>query len=152
MSSVTRAAPASTGMGVATSPARARTRTPRRAVLATAGVTVGSLVLLADLLLVGHTVGEEIWGPITAATAAGVGLLSLALLVTRGRSRVARGLLYALWVLVAFLGFGGYNDHRLPPAADAITDQRQRPPLAPLSFVGLAVVGAVALRSGTRGE
>jgi hypothetical protein len=152
MSSVLHAAPAPAGTGpAATEARRLRARFHRRAVIATAGVTIASLALLADLLLVGHTVGEELWGPVSAAIAAGVGLLSLAYLAARGRSRVARGLLYALWVFVAFLGVGGYNDHRLPRPADTITDQRERPPLAPLAFVGLAVVGAVALRSGSKG-
>ena len=68
----------------------------------------------------------------------------------RGRSRAARIVLYALWVLVAFFGYGGYNDHRLPRPADTITDQRQRPPLAPLVFTGLGIAGAVALRSGSK--
>lgn len=153
MSSSTRAAPAITGIGgdpTATDPARARTR--RRALTVAAGITIGSLALLVDLLLAGHTVGEEIWGPVTAAVTAGVGLLSLMFLAVRGRSRMARVLLYALWVFVAFLGFGGYNDHRLPRPADTITDQRERPPLAPLVFTGLGIAGAVVLRSGSKGE
>jgi hypothetical protein len=120
--------------------------------MVTAGITLGSFALLVDLLLVGHTVGEEIWGPVTAAAGTVVGLLSMVYLAMGGRSRVARIGLYALWVMVAFFGFGGYNDHRLPRAADTVTDQRERPPLAPLAFTGLAIVGAVALRSGSKGE
>jgi hypothetical protein len=58
--------------------------------------------------------------------------------------------LYALWGLVAFFGFGGYNDHRLPRAADTIAAQRERPPLAPLAFTGLAIAGAMALRSASK--
>jgi len=153
MSSSTRAAP--TTAGTLTTPARSgetRARTRRRALTVTAGITVGSLALLVDLLLVGHTTGEEIWGPVTAIAGTAVGLLSLAYLSMGGRSRVARIALYALWGMVAFFGFGGYNDHRLPRPADTITDQRERPPLAPLAFTGLAIVGAVALRSGSKGE
>ena len=151
MSSSTRAAPATAGTTLApASSAETRARTRRRALMVTAGITVGSLALLVDLLLVGHTVGEEIWGPATAAAGTVVGLLSLAYLAMGGRSRMARILLYALWVMVAFFGFGGYNDHRLPRPADTITDQRERPPLAPLAFTGIAIVGAVALLSGSK--
>jgi hypothetical protein len=150
MSSSTRAAPATAGTPRTPAIADAtRDRGRPRALIVTAGVAVGSLALFVDLLLAGHTTGEEIWGPVSAAIAAGVGLLSLAFLALRGRSRVPRILLYCLWVLVAFLGFGGYNDHRLPRPVDTITDQRERPPLAPLAFTGLAIAGAVALRSGS---
>ncbi len=153
MSSSTRAAPATAGTGLKpTSSDATRARAHRRAIVATAGIAPGSLALLVDLLLAGHTVGEEIWGPVTAAASTLVGLLSLAYLAVRGRSRAARIALYAMWLSVAFLGFGGYNDHRLPRPADTITDQRERPPLAPLAFTGLAIAGAVALRSGTKGE
>jgi len=153
MSSATRTASATTGIGGVPAPADVtRARTRRRAIRVTAGITIGSLALLVDLLLVGHTVGEEIWGPVTAAVTAGVGLLSLMFLAVRGRSRLARILLYALWVFVAFLGFGGYNDHRLPRPADTIADQRERPPLAPLVFTGLGIAGAVVLRSGSKEE
>lgn len=151
MFSPTGAAPAAPTVTLASpGTAAARSRSRRRAVMVTAGVAVASFALFVDLLLAGHTVGEEIWGPVTAVAGTVVGLLSLAYLVTRGRSRAARIVLYALWVLVAFFGFGGYNDHRLPRPADTITDERERPPLAPLSFTGLAVVGALALRSGSK--
>lgn len=153
MSTWTRSVPASAGP-VAT-PAgsigtRGRARARRRSLIVTAGITVASLALLVDLLLVGHTVGEEIWGPVTAAAATAVGLLSLAYLATGSRRRAARFTLYALWIMVGFFGFGGYNDHRVPRPADTITDQRERPPLAPLAFTGIAVVGALALRSGSK--
>jgi peptidoglycan/LPS O-acetylase OafA/YrhL len=118
----------------------------------TAVVTTASLVVLAILLANRHTIGEEIWGPVTAAGGVLVGVLSLAYLARRGRSRVARYALYALWLTVAFFGFGGYNDHRLPRPADTITDQRERPPLAPLMFTVWGIAGAVALRSGTKGD
>lgn len=153
MSTSTRAAPAATVAALA--PARfveTRARTRRRAMMVTTGITIASLALLVDLLAAGHMVGEEIWGPVTAIAGASVGLLSLAYLAMGGRNRLARIVLYALWVLVASLGFGGYNDHRLPRPADTITDQRERPPLAPLAFTTLAIVGAVALRNGTKGE
>ena len=153
MSSSTRAAPVTADTTFA--PARfdeTRARTRRRALMITAGITVGSLALFVDLLLVGHTVGEEIWGPVTAIAGTVVGILSLAYMAMGGRSRVARIVLYALWAMVAFFGFGGYNDHRLPRPADTITDQRERPPLAPLAFTGIAMVGAVALRNGSKGE
>jgi peptidoglycan/LPS O-acetylase OafA/YrhL len=153
MSSSTRAAPASPGIRVApTSSDVQLARARRRAIQVTVGIAVASFALLVDLLLAGHTVGEEIWGPVTAAAGTAVGLLSLTYLAMRGRRRAARIVLYALWVVVAFLGFGGYNDHRLPRPVDTITDQRDRPPLAPLALSGIAIVGAVALRSGSKGE
>jgi hypothetical protein len=151
MSSSMPAAPITAGVtpGPA-SPAGVRARSRRRALMATVGITVGSSALLVDLLLAGHAVGEEIWGPVTAFAGTAVGLLSLGYLAVRGRSRVARVLFYALWTMVALFGLGGYNDHRLPRPADTITDQRERPPLAPLAFTGLAIAGAAALRSGSK--
>ena len=117
-----------------------------------AGITVAAAALFVDLILVGHTVGEELWGPVTAMAGTVVGALSLAYLVMGMRSRAARIVLYGLWVMVAFFGVGGFNDHRLPRSADTITDQRERPPFAPLVFTGMAIAGAVALRSGSKGE
>jgi len=128
----------------------ARDKARRRALYWTGAIALTSLALLVDLLLVNHTTGEEIWGPITAASALLVGVLSFAYLATRSRSRAARFLLYALWAMVAFFGYGGYNDHRLPRPADTITDQRERPPLAPLSFTALGIAGAVVLRNGSK--
>lgn len=125
-------------------------RARRRAILVTALVTAGTFALFVDLLLVGHASGEEIWGPVTAASGTVVGLLSLVFLAVRGRDRRARLALYALWLTVAFFGFGGYNDHRLP-VPEGVVDQRTRPPLAPLAFTGLAFVGAAALRHGSKG-
>ncbi len=127
-----------------------RDRARRRAMRLTAGLTVASLALLADLLLVRHTTGEEIWGPITAASAFVVGLLSTAFLFYRGRNRVARIGLIGLWLTVAFFGFGGYNSHRLA-LPEGTVDTRPRPPLAPLVFTGIGLAGAVVLRSGTKG-
>jgi len=153
MSTSTRAAPATAGAGVAPIESTAgRERSRRRAIQVTAAVALGSLGLLVDLLLANHTTGEELWGPVTAATATVTGLLSLAYLAHRGRSRAARFVLYALWALVAFFGYGGYNDHRLPRPADTVTDQRERPPLAPLTFTALGIAGAVVLRSGSKGS
>lgn len=129
-----------------------RARSRRRALLVTGAITVASLALLVDLLLVGHTTGEQIWGPITAALATLTGVLSLAVLAIRGRSRAARWALIALWLTVAFFGFGGYNDHRLSASSDTAADQRSAPPLAPLVFTGMGIAGAVVLRSGTKGN
>ena len=154
MATFTRATTAQAGdrstAAAPTRPEATRDRAHRRALSVTAAITLGSLVLLVDLLLVGHTTGEEIWGPVTAAIATAVGLLSLVFLASGSRNRAARIVLYMLWALVAFFGFGGYNDHRLPRPADTITDQRQRPPLAPLVFSGLGIAGAVVLRSGSK--
>jgi hypothetical protein len=120
-------------------------RAHRRAVKAISVIALSCAALLIDLLLVGHTSGEEIWGPITAAAGTAVGVLSLAYLIHGGRSRAARIALYALWVMVAFFGFGGYNDHRRTTPAD-VADTRPRPPLAPLVFTGLGLAGAAVLR------
>ena len=153
MSAPTRATPAEAGSRLApVTLEAARDRARRRALLISGGITIGAISLLVDLLLVGHTTGEEIWGPATAAFASAVGLLSLAYLALRGRNRAARIALYALWLTVAFFGYGGYNDHRLPRPADAASDQRERPPLAPLAFTGLGIAGAVVLRSGSKGK
>ena len=122
----------------------------RRALIATAVVTLASVVLLADLFLVGHTNGEEVWGLITAASAVLIGLLSLAFVAVHGRNRVARGGLIVLWLTVAFLGIGGYNSHRLA-LPEGTVDPRPRPPLAPLVFTGLGIAGAISLRTATRG-
>ena len=120
-----------------------------RAMRVTAVATVASLALLVDLLLVGHTSGEEIWGPITAALATAVGVLSYAYLARHARNRLGRLAIYALWATVAFFGFGGYNDHRLPVPSGTI-EERSRPPLAPLVFTVIGITGAVVLRSGAK--
>ena len=152
MSTFTPAASAQAGDGTAsTSSATGRDRARRRALRVVAGITVVSLVLLADLLLVRHTTGEEIWGPITAAMAALAGVSSLVVLAKGGRSRLARYGLIALWLTVAFFGFGGYQSHRLGPSEGAV-DPRPRPPLAPLVFTGMGIAGAVVLRYGTKGN
>lgn len=121
----------------------------RRAVLVITVVTLGCLGLLGDLLVVGHTTGEEIWGVVTALSGVLIGVLSLVFLIRRSRNRAARIGLVALWLTVAFLGFGGYNSHRLP-VPEGMSEQRPRPPLAPLIFTGFGIAGA--LRSGSKGE
>jgi len=121
-----------------------------RALKLTAAITIGSLVLLADLLLAGHTKGEEIWGVLVAASAAFVGVLSFAYLATSRRSRAARIGIILLWGTVAFFGYGGYNDHRFAIRPDSV-DQRPRPPLAPLTFTAFGIAGAVALHKGSKG-
>ena len=125
--------------------------TRRRAQLVTAALTLACLGLAGDLLLVGHTSGEEIWGVVTAFGGALVGVLSLAFLVRRSRNRVARIGLVALWLTIAFFGFGGYNSHRLP-LPDGVSDVRPRPPLAPLIFTGFGIAGALVVRSGSKGD
>jgi amino acid permease len=152
MSTFTQATPALAGDRSGTvAPDATGGRARRRAMRVTTVITLVSLALLADLLLVRHTLGEEIWGPITAALAALTGLLSLAYLAVRGRNRAARVALYALFATVAFFGFGGYNDHRLALPEGTI-DTRPRPPLAPLLFTGMGIAGAVVLRSGSKGD
>ena len=151
MSTISHATPATAGTRCAPSaPGATRDRARRRAMYVTGALTVASLALLADLLLVRHTTGGEVWGPITAALALLTGALSSGFLAKGGRSRAVRIGLIALWLTVAFFGFGGYNDHRLAPRPDAV-DQLPRPPLAPLVFTGIGLAGAVVLRSGTKG-
>jgi hypothetical protein len=126
-------------------------RNRSRALKVTAAITLGSLALLADLILVGHTKGEEIWGVLVAASSVLVGTLSFVYLATSRRSRAARIGIILLWGTVAFFGYGGYNDHRLPRPADTISDQRTRPPLAPLTFTAFGIAGAIALHKGSKG-
>ena len=152
MSTLSPSTPASAALrGASASSVAARERRRRRAMAVTAIGSLVSLGLLVDLLLVGHTNGEQIWGPVTAALAAVVGALSLTFLVVRGRNRGARIALIALWLTVAFFGFGGYNSHRLP-FTEGTVDSRPRPPLAPLVFTGIGIAGAHSLRSGTKGN
>ena len=150
MSTSTRATPATTAPRSGPIPSDAHAGRRRwRAMIVTALIALGSFGLAVDLLLVGHTSGEELWGPVTAVFATLVGALSLAFLAARGRRRLARWALYALWLLVAFFGYGGYNDHQRP-LPEGTVDGRSRPPLAPLVFTGLGIAGAVTLRIGTR--
>ena len=135
--------PAEVPRGLATS--------SRRPLLVISVVTLGCAVLLGDLLLVGHTNGEEIWGVITALSGVLVGGLSLAYLMRRAHNRAARIGLMALWLTVAFFGFGGFNSHRLP-VPEGTSDPRPRPPLAPLIFTGFGIAGALAVRSGSKGK
>jgi hypothetical protein len=120
-----------------------------RALKVTAAVTIGSVALLVDLLLVGHTKGGEIWGLLTAVSASISGVLSLLYLARRGHNRAARLTLIGLWAMVAFFGFGGYNDHRAPVRAESV-DARPRPPLAPLTFTAFGIAGGAALHYVTR--
>ena len=122
----------------------------RRPLLVISVVTVGCVALLGDLVIVGHTSGEEIWGVLTAAGGSVIGVGSLLFLRSNSRNRGARIGLIALWLTVAFFGFGGYNSHRLP-LPEGTSDQRPRPPLAPLIFTGFGIAGALAVRSGSKG-
>ena len=152
MSTISHATPAAAGARAAPRASDATgDRARRRAMYVTGAITVASLALLADLLLVRHTTGGEVWGPITASLAVLTGALSVGFIAVRGGHRAARIGLIALWLTVAFFGFGGYNEHRAATRADSV-DQRPRPPLAPLVFTGMGLAGAVVLRSGTKGN
>jgi peptidoglycan/LPS O-acetylase OafA/YrhL len=151
MSPTLLAAPPTTDRGLAQAHSDATSdRWRRRAMRVTTVITVGCLVVLAVLLANRHTTGEEIWGPMTAVGGIVVGLLSLGFLATRSRNRAARVILVALWLTIAFLGYGGYNDHRLPRPADTVADQRPRPPLAPLMFTAWGIAGAGAVIVASR--
>jgi hypothetical protein len=151
MSSLTQSTERFAADSAAAAFATARDRTHGRAVWVATALTVFSIGLFADLLLVQHTSGDEIWGPVTAALSALTGGLSLALLLSRGRNRAARYGLIAMWLTVAFFGFGGYNSHRLP-LPEGTVDSRPRPPLAPLVFTGIGLAGAYVVRSGSKGS
>ena len=138
------------GSSVAATPAAALQRARTRAMYATTAITLVATGLLVDLLLVGHFDGDQVWGPITAAMAAGTGALSLLVLFVRGRNRAVRYALIATWLTVAFFGFGGYNSHRL--YANGAAGTESAPPLAPLMFTGMGIAGALVLRSGTKGQ
>jgi hypothetical protein len=127
----------------------ARDRARRRALRVLTGITLVSLAMLAYLVLRGHTVGEQVWGPITAAGAAIVAVASLAFLAVRGRSRAAKLALAAAWLSIAVAGFGGYQSHRLA-GAPVVDGVREGPPVAPLMFVGLAVAATVSIRAGSK--
>jgi peptidoglycan/LPS O-acetylase OafA/YrhL len=126
-------------------------RARRRATRFIAVITLLSTAMVVDFLLAGHTNGDEIWGPITAALAAITGALSLVYLAVNGRNRAVRFGLIAVWLTVAFFGFGGYQSHRLP-LPEGTVDSRPRPPLSPLMFTGIGIAGAINLRSGSKGS
>ena len=102
-------------------------------------------------VVVALAAAAAIWGVVTALSGVLIGVLSLAFLIRRGRNEVARIGLVALWLTVAFFGFGGYHSHRLP-LPEGMSEQRPRPPLAPLIFAGFGIAGALAVRSGLKGE
>jgi hypothetical protein len=126
-----------------------RSRHRRRALIVTAILAIASVGMLADLVLVGHTDGERMWGPIVAALSALVAVAALVSIAIGSRGRFTRLVLYALFVLVAVAGVAGFNDHRRAGAGEAV-GSRGAPPLAPLVFTGFGIAGALALRFGSK--
>jgi peptidoglycan/LPS O-acetylase OafA/YrhL len=124
-------------------------RARRRATWFTALITVISVWEAADLLMMGHTKGWAIFGPVTAALAAVAGVVSLAYLTMRARRRVATIGLVALWLFVALAGYEGFSAHRHAITLGADT---QPPAVAPLLFTALGIAGATVLRYGTKGQ
>ena len=92
----------------------------------TAVITLASFVLLATCCWCGTRPARRSGARSPRRWRACVGALSLAFLAIRGRSRVARLALYALWLTVAFFGFGGYKSHRLPGPRTPSTHGRAR--------------------------
>lgn len=128
-----------------------RLDTQRRvAALGTAVVTVACLMLLGLFLEGRHTAGGEIVGVIAAGGGVAISVLSLVHICLSRDHRLARVLLMVLWLVLAVGGIGGLIDHAEPVVPGQSIDQRPRPPLAPLVFTGLALLGATALGVGSR--
>src|SRR5262245_36247585 len=125
-------------------------RARRRAIWFTAVLTLIGVWETADLLMMGHTTGWAIFGPVTAALAAIAGGVSLAYLATRRRRRIATIGLIALWLFVALAGYEGFSAHRHAVAL-GFTDT-QAPAVAPLLFTVVGIAGATILRYGTKGR
>lgn len=151
MRSMTREAPAATVARPITDAVANGDRARRRAERFITVITLVSATMVVDFVLAGHTIGDEIWGPITAAMAALTGALSFIYLAGHSRNRAANFGLIAVWLTVAFFGFGGYQSHRLP-LPEGTVDSRPRPPLSPLIFTGIGIAGAINLRSGSKGS
>ncbi len=120
------------------------------------GVAAGFGMLLAELLLTGHTEGVQRIAVLTSVLGIGLGLMALWV------SGSLRGLVIAAFALLALAGVYGALEHR--EGADEREAQTQvrfvrereegeatPPPLAPLSLSGLALLGALATLA-KRGE
>ena len=134
-------------------------------------VGLGFLVVLAELLLTGHTKDEQVLG--VAAALLGVGL-AVAGLVTRGKPSAWVGMLMLVLSVSGLIGLASHAENRAEGAVGqarferferaeqdrlemfgtsgrseagrALRPRRREvpPPLAPLSLSGLALMGAAA--------
>ena len=119
----------------------------RRAIWFTAAILLAAVWEFADLLMMGHTKGWAVFGPITAGLAVLAGGASLAYIAARGRSRPAKVGLVALWAFVVLAGYEGFSAHQ-----HATTSGAQAPAVAPLLFTVLGIAGIAVLRYGTKGK
>ena len=119
--------------------------------VATVVVLGWSLVELIGLVSRGHTIGPELYGILVAVLAVGAGLLSLALLASRGRRIAAVVAVVILWAVIALGGLAGAAAHAIGPVpGHGPVDDRPRPAGAPLVFTALGLVGGGALIYGSR--
>lgn len=113
------------------------------------GVAAGFGMLLAELLLTGHTEGTQRISVLTSVLGIGLGLMALWV------SGWLRGLVIAGFALLALVGVYGALEHREGgEGREAQTQVRfisereegkaTPPPLAPLSLSGLALLGGLA--------
>lgn len=119
------------------------------------GVAAGFVMLLAELLLTGHTEGTQRIAVLMSVLGIGLGLMALWV------SGWLRGLVIAGFALLALAGVYGALEHQ--EGGEGREAQTQRfirergegeatpPPLAPLSLSGLALLGGLATLA-KRGE
>jgi len=139
-------------------------------------VLIGCIMLFAEMMIGGHTRGEARIGIVFAILGIAVGALSAAVVGLRIRiGDVARVVVVVGWLALTVGGLigtwqhvrgerengEGGGDARIAAAAPAwlsgdpwgIESERdsdgKRPPLAPLSFTGLGLLGALAFILGT---
>lgn len=134
-------------------------------------VSAGFLFLLAELLLAGHTEGIQLVAVIAGIAGAVLGFVGL---FARGRLRYALAVLFLILALTGIIGVIEHNEERFEgkeaaavPAlvqadsgytltayrtdrgeddeGEAGEQEKEAPPLAPLSLSGLSVLGAMAL-------
>jgi hypothetical protein len=141
-------------------------------------VLIGCLMLFAEMMIGGHNRGEARIGIIFAILGMAVSAASAAIVVFRIRvGNVIRGVVVAAWLALAVGGLIGTWDHvrgegeddgRIGRPEAALTTTRstwqpaasereeggresddKRPPMAPLAFTGLGLLGALAFVLGT---
>lgn len=147
--------------------------------LVLASVIAGCALLIVEMLIGGHTRGDQRIGLIVAAFGMAVGAVSTVLVATRWRMPAAmRALVLAGWAILVLGGLVGTWKHISGDdeggeggeafAVSAVADwlpvlpaeeegeggeggqgARKTPPLAPLSLSGLGMIGALAFIVGT---
>jgi 4-amino-4-deoxy-L-arabinose transferase-like glycosyltransferase len=110
-----------------------------------------SLVELAGLLAVQHTVGAELYGILVAALAVLAGVLTIVLLASARPNVLAIGGVVVLWAVIALGGIAGTVAHVIGPVAGhGPVDDRPRPTGAPLVFTALGFLGGGSLIYASR--